>query len=117
MSAAERQRHGERAPLSHDARRGERSPMELHELARERESDAGSLVSACFAPFDPMETLEHVRDLYGNDPHARVADRELRPAARVAQPDLDAPLERELEGVRKEIEDDLLPHVAVHVDG
>ena len=50
-------------------------------------------------------------------PDAGVADRELHaPSAGVSQRDRDLALERELERVREQVENDLLPHVAIDID-
>jgi len=117
MGAAERQEHREGAPLPHHARRAERSAVELHELARERQADSGPFVCARFDPFHAVEPLEHARKVFGGDSRSGVPDRELRPAVHLPQPDLDPSFERELERVREEVEDDLLPHVAIDVDG
>ena len=57
-------------------------------------------------------------DLARRDADAGVADHQVdRRRRRSAQLDGDRALEGELEGVRQQVEDDLLPHVAVDVDG
>jgi len=50
------------------------------------------------------------------DAHARIFDREHRAAAGPARRHADPPVERELERVRQEIQDDLFPHRAIDVD-
>ena len=64
----------------------------------------------------PVEALEQVGQLVGGDAGPGVADGQLRRTAGAANADLDRPVESELEGVGKEVEDDLFPHVAVHVN-
>ena len=91
--------------------------MELHELVDEREADAAALVGARPGALDAVEALEEAWQLGRRDADAGVPHRRARsasPSARSEHPDL--PFERELERVREQVEDDLLPHVAVDVD-
>jgi hypothetical protein len=89
--------------------------VELRELLHQREADAAPFVGATARALDPMEALEEPRDLVRGDAGAGVAHRELGGGARLAQRDGDLARERELERVRDEIEDDLLPHPAVDI--
>jgi hypothetical protein len=65
---------------------------------------------------NPVEPLEQVGHLPDRDARPGVADGQLHRTAGGPQTDRDLPLERELEGVRQEVQDDVLPHVPVHVD-
>ena len=69
------------------------------------------------APLDAVEPLEQARQLVGGDADAGVARRvsSTRPPASRSATAI-AALEGELEGVGEQIEDDLLPHLAVDVD-
>ena len=67
--------------------------------------------------FDAVETLEHARKLGLGNADARIGDPQLDEIGAALQGDRDAAFERELEGVRQQVEDDLLPHVAIDVDG
>ncbi len=66
---------------------------------------------------DAVEPLEHARQVRFGDTDAGIRDAQLHAVAGRAQFDRDLPLERELERVREQIQDDLLPHVAIDVDG
>ena len=67
---------------------------------------------------DAVEALEQMGQLVGGNAAAGVAHRDSRRGVAVGRRmlDRDLALERELERVRDQIEDDLLPHVAVDVD-
>ena len=60
-----------------------------------------------------MEALEQLRQFVGRDAGAGVAHGEDEMLVRLTQPHLDFAVESELEGVGEEIEDDLLPHLAI----
>ena len=91
--------------------------MQPNELLNQRQPDARAFVRPRPATLGPIEALEEMRNLLGGDPGAGIADRQLHGFAGASQRDRDLPVERELERVRQEIEDDLLPHVAIDVDG
>ena len=91
-------------------------PWRRAELLHQRQADAGALMRPGAHVLDTVEALEDAGELGRRDPDARVADDERDGRAAVDELDGDAPLERELEGVGKEIEDDLLPHGVIHVD-
>ncbi len=87
------------------------------EFLDESQSNAGPFVGTPTGAFDAMKPLEKARKLVLRDPRSRVLDRQGDvPAGRLAQPHRDVALEGELEGVREQVEDDLLPHVAVDKD-
>ena len=88
--------------------------VQLHELLHEREADAGAFVRAALRAFDAVEALEQPRQLVLRHADAGVRDLEQRRVA-VARAARTAtlPVERELERVREQVEDDLLPHLAI----
>ena len=116
VGRAGRKADRECAALPDGARDGDRAFVKPHELAHEREADAGALEGAPARALHAMKPLEEPRQLLLGDARACVADRELHAIVRPAQRDLDRPFEREFEGVRDQVEDDLLPHLAVDVD-
>ena len=111
-------RHGERGALARArSRRRHGAAVQPHQLLDQREADAGALVGAAARALDPVEALEQPRQLGRGDADAGVARRSARPRGlRSAERDRDPALEGELEGVGEQVEDDLLPHVAVDVD-
>ena len=64
---------------------------------------------------DPMKAIEYVRQFRGRDAGAGVPDDQLELVVDEPHRDGDLALERELQGVRQEIEDDLFPHLAIDV--
>src|SRR5262245_15550267 len=105
MRRPRRDRDGERRALADLAVDGDAAAVELHELAHEGEPDPGPFVRPSFRPAHAMEALEDVRELVVRDPDARVPDREPDLPVLLRERDRDATLERELEGVREEVED------------
>ena len=91
--------------------------MQPHEIVHERQSDAGAFVRSRARALDAVEPLEDPRHLVG----ARCRRRCRAPTsdtlvAEIRQADLDAALKRELQRVREQVEDDLLPHRAIDRD-
>src|SRR5262249_8949774 len=90
--------------------------MKPDQLADERQADAASLVGARLKARDSMEALEQLRYLFLRNADARIAHLENGVVLVRAQANRDASLERVLERVRKKVQNDLLPHVAVDRD-
>ena len=90
--------------------------MQLDELIDEREPDARSLVTPSLRGLDPVEALEHARQFLGRNAAAAVLNFENGVIPRRVDADRDAALQRELERVGEQVEDDLLPHLAVDED-
>ena len=88
------------------------STSSLHQ----RQADARAFVRARPRALDAMEALEELRQLLGGDAGARVPHRQLHVVAGVRSATAMLPVERELQRVRQQVEDDLLPHVPVDVD-
>ena len=103
-----------RAELAVDRRR---AAVQLDQLLHQRQPDAGALVRAAARALDAVEALEHARQLVGRDADAGVAHAAARRGRRPrAAGRRCVPSKRELERVGEQVEDDLLPHVAVDVD-
>ena len=109
------QRHRERRADVGGALRRHRAAVQADELLDHRQTDAAALARARAGAGHPGEALEEAGQLRGRDADARVGDGEDGAARARSEPDGDAALERVLEGVGEEVEDDLLPHVPVDV--
>ena len=99
--------------LSH----ADRAAVQPDQLLHQRQADAAALVGAGRAPRDPVEALEQVRQLVRRDAGAGVGARSA--AARSAgrgQRTVDRRRSKvNLRALREQVEDDLLPHLPVHV--
>ena len=74
----------------------------------------GAFVGPGPGPFHPVEPLEDVGELLlGAIPVPVSLTRSTAEPALAAERDLDAPFQGEFEGVGDQVQDDLLPHVAV----
>ena len=87
--------------------------VQLDELADQGQTDSGALVGAPFPALDAVEALEDARQLGLRDPDAGVLDLQDEALGLLPEPHRDLSPVRELERVRDEVRDDLLPHVAV----
>ncbi len=105
----------ESAPRAHLALHRYLAAVQLHQLPHQCQADSRSLVGAALRSTHAVEAFEDVRELLRRDPRARVPDRQLHRALHRPQRNGDLPFEGELEGVREEVEDDLLPHLPVDV--
>ena len=90
--------------------------MKTSQLLYQGESNTSAFMRAGSTVFDTVETLEHPRQVGLGNTDAGVADTELDAIGVPSQCDRDATLERELEGVRQEIQENLLPHLAIDMD-
>ena len=91
--------------------------MQLHQFLNQREANAAAFIGAVLLPFDPVEALKQARQFRLGDADAGIANCQFRLPAVGSQADRDFALEGEFEGVGEEVEDDLLPHVPVDIDG
>ena len=88
--------------------------MQLDQIRDQREPDARALIGAAPDALDAMKAFEDALQLVLGNAHARVAHRQLDASvSERAQADPNAALERELEGVRQQIEQDALPHLRI----
>ena len=114
---AGRDGHGERASLTEGAHDLHRAPVELDQFVHQGQADARSLLRAAPRVLHPMEALEDMGDLLRRNADTRIADGELHDFADRPQDHRDLAREGVLERVREEIQDELLPHLTVDVDG
>jgi hypothetical protein len=91
--------------------------VQLHELLHEGESNAATFDRAPACTLNTMEALENVRQVVLGDARARIGHAERDAAVPRFERDADLALERELERVREQIEDDLFPHLAIDERG
>ena len=117
VSAAARDRDRERRPAAQARAHGHRAPVHPHQLVHQRQSDPRAFMRARARAAHAMEALEQVRQLLRGNARAGVGHRQLDVLAAHAQRHRDGAFERELERVRQQVEDDLLPHVAIDEDG
>ena len=89
--------------------------MQLDEFAHQSQPDAGPFEAAAPRAFHAMEAIEQVLDLGRRNADAGVAHRQPRRAIEFAQRHADLALEGELERVGNQVENDLLPHVAIDI--
>src|SRR5262245_40229123 len=115
MTASGRDADTEYAPFAMNALGCDRAAMQLHKLLDQSQADPRAFMSPPLRAGHAMEALEQLGQLVGRDAGASVADDELERSAGVAQPDFDLALERELEGIGNEIEDNLFPHLAIDI--
>src|SRR5579863_9614093 len=92
-------------------------PVELDQLANQGETDACSFVGAACDTGHTMEALENAGKLDLRDTDAGVSDLECHGSRLIPHADGDLSLVGELERIGHEIEDDLLPHIAIRPDG
>ena len=117
MFASERDGDDECGSASHVAFSNDETAVQFHELLHESEADAAPFVRPSPCLFDPVESLEQPGEFLGWDTRASVLHAQCDRAVGLTHRNGDAPLERELEGVRHEVEHDLLPHRAIHENG
>ena len=113
---ADRETHGEHRSFSEDAGDVDGAAVDGDELADQRQADAGTLVRARRGPFDAVKSIEDVVEIVRRDADPGVSHAELDVGVGRRHRHPDRALERELERVRQQIEDDLFPHLAVDVD-
>ena len=104
-------------PCARLALHRDRAAVQLHQFLHQRQADAAALVGAAARAFDAVETLEQTAAAPSPGmpvPVSRTVSFDASPS--VAQRHVDLTLEGELEGVGEQVEDDLLPHVAVDID-
>src|SRR5258708_5900934 len=104
------------APISLLALDTDRSAMQRNQLLHQGKADPCSLMRARLRPFDPVKTFEQTRQLRFRDTDAGICYGKLCEVTAPPEPDGDAALERMLEGIREQVEHDLLPHLPVEVD-
>jgi hypothetical protein len=74
-------------------------------------------VGAALHSLDPVKTLKKPRELVFGDATASIVDRQYCSAVRHSNLHRDATLKRVFEGVGDQVENDLLPHIPINIDG
>ena len=117
MRMSERNANGESRPYCFLARDLDRSIVETDQLLNQRQTDSTPLVRSRPNLRDAIESLEEIRNLVRRNADSRVANNQLGVRRVGPQRYRDLSFEGVLERIRDEVEDDLLPHLAVHVHG
>ena len=115
VRGARTNRHGESGSPAFLAVDRDAAAMKTGQFLHEREADARAFVRAGSRVLDAVEALEDAGEIGVGNADARVRDAQPHAIAVRLQLDANLALERELEGVRQQIQDDLLPHVPIHV--
>ena len=90
----------------------------VDELVHQGKANSAAFERSAPCAFDPMEAFENPRQFVARNSGAGIADDQLRSRSVVGGAHLDGNLavERELEGIGNEIEDDLFPHFPIDID-
>src|SRR5947209_2891619 len=107
--------YDKRAALTFAAHDARGAAMQPAELLYQREADASALERPGARVLQSMEPLEDPRQLALRDAAAGVVHRQLYVIATPREGHADLAVECELERVRQQVEDDLLPHVPVDI--
>ena len=92
--------------------------MNADEFLNQRETYSRAFVRSSLRTSDAMKAFEHMWNFSGGDPRTGIDNGKLRLIVlNSAKRHLDAPFEGEFEGVRQQVEDNLLPHLTIDVDG
>ena len=93
--------------------------MQPDQFLNKCQSDPAAFMSAASHVRNAVEALEDARHGFSRNPDPGIANGESGDPPLLthhAQLHLDLTLEGELEGVGDQVEDDLLPHLSVHID-
>ena len=90
--------------------------MKPDEFLHKREPDSAAFERATLLILDAVKTLEHAWQLSRWNADAGVMNRQLRLVALNTQAKRNFTFKSELESIGNEIEDNLLPHIPVHID-
>jgi hypothetical protein len=110
MSGPHRHTDGEGRALPYRSTHVDRAPVQFHQLADQRKSDTGARRGHGLRRASAMVPVKDPRDLVLRDPDPSVGDLEHGPVAVSPDPHSDLAAQRELQRVRDQVEDDLLPH-------
>src|SRR5579872_948631 len=103
------------AALTETAGGLDRSPMKFYEFLNQSQADAGAFKSPSLGALDTVEALEDMGELALWHASSGIGDPEDGLFATRLQTYGHAALKSELEGVGKQIEHDLFPHLPVHI--
>src|SRR5579872_5613463 len=93
------------------------SAMQLDQFLHQSQADACSFMRAAAGVRHSMKPLEESRDCFRRYAYSRILNSELCKVANPIYADADFSLEGEFESVGDEIQNNLLPHVAINIDG
>ena len=91
--------------------------VELDQFLHESEANTAAFVGAALLTLNTMEAFEKTRQFVFRYADTGVADRQCRKSIHCAQGNCYLAFEGELERIGEKIKDDLLPHIAIDVDG
>jgi hypothetical protein len=87
------------------------------QLLHQREANTRALIGPPFRTLYPVKSLEQPRQLIRRNAGAGVGDCKLESTVFLRQRYLDGALEREFEGIGEKIENNLLSHLAIDING
>src|SRR5581483_7584432 len=116
MCNAERDRYCKRATHTWGALQAHRPTMQFRELVNQRQSNAGSLVCSGTRALDAMKALENALLFILRNAHAGVSHREFHTVVYSFKCNSNLAVKGELESIGEKIQDDLFPHVPVHIN-
>ena len=106
-------RHGKSGAAAFLAGNGDVAAVETSQFLDERQPDARPFMRARPTVLDAVEALEHAGQVCLGNANAGVGHLQLDAIAAPAQFHRNPALERELEGVRQQVEENLLPHIPI----
>src|SRR5688572_1224169 len=93
-----------------------RTAMQSHQFLNQREPNTCTFMRSAASRSYPVKALEHMRHVLRRNAGPRVPNEQFHVLAGLPQSDFDFSVESELQCVRKKIEDDLLPHLSIHIN-
>src|SRR5690348_9248993 len=117
MRSAARERYREGAAMAQGALQAQLAAVQFHQFLHQSQSNAGSLVGSRPRILHSVKALKYPLLFFFRDTDARITDREFDRTIRSFQRDGDFAFECEFERVRKKIQDHLLPHLAIYING
>src|SRR5580704_13746297 len=115
MGLAAGNRHRKRAALTERALHPHAATVQFNQFLNECQSDPCAFVRPGVDALDAMKALEHPLEMLLGNSHSCVANLQFHYAVYILECESNLTLERELQGVREQIQNDLLPHIAIHV--
>src|SRR5688572_31559943 len=94
----------------------DRPAVQFHQLLDQRESDPRTLITASACTSYAVKAFEQMLQLVFRDTSASVAYREFNTITFLCWRDLYLAFECKFESVRKKIENNLFPHLAIDID-
>src|SRR5258708_372522 len=116
VRASQRDRYREGAPLPKLTANGSRPSMKACDLLHQCQSDACALVRTGPSAFDAVKPLEDLRQIMLVDAGPGIPHQKLDMVSGSPQDNADLSFERKLQGVRKQVQNDLFPHLPLYSD-